>query len=285
MKFPAFEYVRARSVAEAVQFLERYGSDARILAGGQSLLPMLAFRMSSPSLLVDISGIADLRFIEERDGAIRIGALARHVDLERSDIIANRLPLIYRAVPEIAHIAIRNRGTIGGSLSLADPAAQLPACMLALGALMVAMGPAGVRHIPAAEFFMGTYETALDASEVLTHVEIPIPSPKARSHFSQLSRRHGDFAMTGLAAICAREGEEIEELRLVYLGCGDRPLRAARTEALLRRMKSAPDRAELFASLEADLEPSTDLQATAEMRIHLASVLTERAFSDLMSVG
>lgn len=283
MKFPAFEYVRACSVAEAVQLLQRYGPDARILAGGQSLLPMLAFRVSSPSVLIDIGGVAELRFIEERDGSVRAGALIRHVDLERSDMIAKRLPLVARAMPEIAHMAIRNRGTLGGSLALADPAAQLPACMLALDAVIAVLGPAGERRIPATAFFTGTYETALADNEVLTHVEVPITPAGTRVYFSQLSRRHGDFAMVGLAAVYAGAGEGVEDLRLVYLGCGDRPMRATKTEALLRRGQMPRHRDELLEALEADLEPSTDLQATAEMRIHLAGVLAERAVLELMN--
>ncbi len=282
MKFPAFKYVRASSIAEAVQLLESCGPDSRILAGGQSLLPMLAFRMSSPSILIDIGGIAELRFIDERSGLIRIGALTRHAELERSDVIAKRLPLIARAISEVAHIAIRNRGTLGGSLALADPAAQLPACMLALGATMVALGPAGERRIPAIEFFTGTYETALAANEVLTHVDVPVPAPGTRTYFAQLSRRHGDFAMVGLAAVCAADEDDVN-LRLVYLGCGDRPLCATNTEALLCRMEMPRQRAELLNALEADLDPSTDLQATAEMRIHLAAVLAERAAPELLS--
>lgn len=281
MKFPVFEYIRANSVAEAVQLLARYGSDGRVLAGGQSLLPMLAFRMSSPAVLIDIGGIADLKVIDQQRDFVRIGALVRHVDLEFSEVIASRLPLIARVMPEIAHSAIRNRGTLGGSLALADPAAQLPACMVALDAVMVAQGPKGERQIAASDFFVGTYETSLAAGEILTHIDIPIPLSGTGVFFAQLSRRHGDFALVGLAAVTLVQSDGSQELRLVFLGCGDRPIRARRTEDLLRHMRIPPERAELVARLETDLEPSTDLQATEEMRIHLAAVLVERAVSEL----
>jgi carbon-monoxide dehydrogenase medium subunit len=281
MKSSNFAYVRARSVAEAVDLLEQHGPDARILAGGQSLLPMLAFRMSSPSVLIDIGGIRELRFIEERDGLVRIGALTRHADLENSELIEKRLPLVARAIPEVAHIAIRNRGTIGGSLALADPAAQLPACMLVMDAHIVAVGPGGERRIEASAFFTGTYETALQSCELLTRVEVAVPALGTRVHFSQLSRRHGDFAIVGLAAIRLAGNELSGNLRLAYLGCGDRPKRAMKTETLLSTMRAGRDRTALLAALEQDLQPSTDLQATSEMRLVLAAVLAERAFSEI----
>lgn len=281
MKSPNFAYVRARSIAEAVDLLTEHGPDARILAGGQSLLPMLAFRMASPTVLIDIGGLRDLRFIEQRDGLVRIGALARHADLETSTVIAQHLPLIARAMPEVAHAAIRNRGTIGGSLALADPAAQLPACMLALDARIVATGPQGERRIDADAFFTGTYQTALRDDEVLTAIEIAATPPDTRVHFAQLSRRHGDFALAGLAATSKAEAGLRRELRLVYFGCGDRPLRAPAAEALLGAARGAHDRAALAAALEQDLQPSDDLQATAQMRLALAAVLAERGLAAL----
>jgi carbon-monoxide dehydrogenase medium subunit len=280
MKSPRFAYVRARSVTEALDLLAQHGPDARILAGGQSLLPMLAFRMSSPTVLIDIGGIRELRFIEERDGVVRIGALTRHVDLESSDVVARRLPLIARAMPEIAHPAIRNRGTIGGSLALADPAAQLPACVLALEAQIVTAGPEGERRIDAGGFFTGTYETALQSDELLTCVEISIPPPRTQVHFSQLSRRHGDFAIAGLAATSRSGTGATSDLRLVYLGCGDRPLRAQKTEALLRATPARPRRDQIVAALRQDLQPPSDLQATSDMRLVLAAVLAERGLAE-----
>jgi carbon-monoxide dehydrogenase medium subunit len=281
MKFPCFEYVCARSIEEATELLDRHGDDARLLAGGQSLLPMLAFRMSAPSVIIDISRISDLRFIRAREGIVKVGALTRYVDLERSDTIATNLPLVSRAIPEIAHMAIRNRGTLGGSIALADPAAQMPACMLALDAVMIVGGPEGERRIAAADFFTGTYETALRSNEILIQIEIPQPAENERIHFSQLSRRHGDFAIVGLAARCLRTEERLDDIRLVYFGCGDRPLRALRAESVLSR-EGATTKAMLADALMADLDPSTDLQATAEMRLHLAGVLLERAVPELL---
>jgi carbon-monoxide dehydrogenase medium subunit len=282
MKSSPFAYVRAQSVTEAIDLLERHGDDGRLLAGGQSLLPMLAYRMSSPSTLIDIGRINELRFIEQDDGVIRIGALTRHADLETNNLIANQLPLIARAVQNIAHSAIRNRGTIGGSLALADPAAQLPACMIALDATIVTCGRLGERRIEADAFFRGTYETALSNKELLTCVEVPLAAAGTRVHFAQLSRRHGDFAIVGLAGIRSPGPKLVDPLRLVYFGCGHRAARATQTEALLRAQNSS-SRAAILDSLSHDLHPTTDLNATAEMRLHLAAVLAERALGELFS--
>ena len=281
MKSAPFDYVRARSLGEVFDLLDGKASDARILAGGQSLLATLALRLSEPSLLIDIGGLAELRFIEARGTAIHIGALARHRDLEKSPLLAERLPLIAQAMPHVAHPAIRNRGTIGGSLSLADPAAELPACMLALDATIVLASRAGERRVRAADFFQGMYQTDIKTGELLARVEITPPDGVWRFHFAEFSRRRGDYAMVGLAAGCRKGGDRAEELRLVFLGCGDRPTRARAAEAAGLRSRAAERLAALRSALEKDLAPQADPNASAATRMHLAAVLADRALGAL----
>jgi len=285
MKFPSFDYVRAASPSDAFDLLEEEGGEARILAGGQSLLATLALRLSEPRLLIDIGGLTELSFIEKRGGTIRIGALARHCDLEQSPLLADRLPLISQAMPHVAHAAIRNRGTIGGSLSHADPAAELPACMLALGATMVLASRAGERRVPAEAFFKGLYETDLRPGELLVRVEIASSESAWRWHFGEISRRRGDFAIVGLAAGRKGPNTAIEAVRLVYFGCADRPVRAHAAEQVLAQQFSADAHARRMALREAlgkDLAPQSDLQASSDTRMHLATVLAERALLALM---
>jgi aerobic carbon-monoxide dehydrogenase medium subunit len=286
MKSAPFNYVRARSLPEVFDLIEAEDSDVRILAGGQSLLATLALRLSEPAVLVDIGGLSELHFIEERGGAIHIGALARHCELEKNRLVAEKLPLIAQAMPHVAHAAIRNRGTIGGSLSLADPAAELPACMLALEATIVLASRTGERRVRAEDFFQGLYRTDIKFGELLVRVEI-VPYDEAwRFHFAEFSRRRGDFAMVGLAAGCRQTGALIEELRWVFFGCGDRPVRARAAEAVGSR---SPDGGQgerytaLRNALEKDLDPQSDPHASATMRMHLAAVLADRSLGVLAS--
>ena len=282
MKPAPFDYARARSLAEVFDLLEGDAQDARILAGGQSLLPTLALRLSEPSLLIDIGALRELRFIEERDGALHIGALTRHCDLEHHALIAKRFPLIAQAMPHVAHPAIRNRGTLGGSLSLADPAAELPACMLALAATIVLASRDGERRVGAEDFFQGLYQTDIRPGEVLVRVEIPFCDPASRFHFSEFSRRSGDYAMAGLAAGRIRTATVAVELRLVFFGCGDKPVRARAAERA-GPVPGAGDRyAALRAALEQDLDPQSDSNASAATRLHLAAVLADRALAVLL---
>jgi len=285
MKPAPFDYVRARSVAEVFDLLDEADSDARILAGGQSLLATLALRLSEPSVLIDIGGLSELRHIEEKDGSVSIGALTRHCELETSPLIAARLPLIAQAMPHVAHAAIRNRGTIGGSLSLADPAAELPACMVALDATIVLASRAGERRLRADAFFQGLYLTDIKPGELLVRVEIAPHHPKWRYHFAEFSRRRGDFAMAGIAAGCRGTGRQPEEFRLVFLGCGDRPVRARAAETAAVRAPEVPGKgrySSLRAALEEDLDPQSDPHASAQMRLHLAAVLADRALGILV---
>src|SRR6266446_4921318 len=233
MKTPRLSHARTASVAEALALLAEHEDEARVLAGGQSLVPMLNFRLAAPKVLVDINRIEALSGIEVAKNHVRIGALARHAELERSADVAKHLPLVAAAVPHIAHPAIRNRGTFGGSCALADPAAELPACALALGATFIAAGKKGERRIAARDFFKGLYATALKAGELLVAAEFPLAKPGYASAFGELARRHGDYAMVGVAAHGSRKGGKFSDMRVAFFGVGDRPQRASGFEKAL----------------------------------------------------
>jgi carbon-monoxide dehydrogenase medium subunit len=239
-------------------------------------VPALNMRLSEPRLLVDINHIADLGGIAERSGALRIGALARHSEVGRSPLVARLAPLIHQAIPHIAHPAIRNRGTFGGSLAYADPAAELPACAVALGGVIELAGRRGTRLVAARDFFRGLYETALLPDEIVTAIEIPAAPRGARSVFLELARRRGDYALVGLAAQASEDA-----LRLVFFGVGAKPVEAAAAAAelgageRLRRLPAAQ------AALDQDLDPPDDLQADGKTKRHLARVLLGRAMRKL----
>src|SRR6185312_636875 len=205
----------------------------RLLAGGQSLIATLNMRLSAPSLLIDINGIDRLAGIVRKDGAIEIGALTRHMQAERSDEIGRHAPLIARAMPQIGHPAIRNRGTIGGSIAFADPAAELPACLLALGGEADITGPKGKRTVKAEDFFKSLFETALGPQDVLTAIRVPAASAQTRTGFAELARRHGDYAIVGLAASARADGEGLSDVRLAYFGVGATAVRARKAETAL----------------------------------------------------
>jgi aerobic carbon-monoxide dehydrogenase medium subunit len=269
-----FAYKKAHSLDEAIALLGE--KDARLLAGGQSLIATLNMRLSAPSLLIDINKLHGLNSISEKNGAIEIGALTRHTQAERSDLIAKHAPLIARAVPYIGHPAIRNRGTLGGSIAFADPAAELPACLLALDGEVEAAGPKGRRTIKAADFFKGLFETALAPQEVLTAIRVPAAGKGTRVGFAELARRHGDYAIVGLAASARADGKGLSEVRLAYFGVGNTPVRAKKAEAALAS-------GDIDAAVGAlDLEPHDDVQATAKVKKHLAGVLLRRVASQLL---
>ena len=250
MKAPAFAYARPASLAEALELLARPG--AKALAGGQSLIPSLNLRLSSPELLVDITGLPGLSDIKVSNGSLRIGALVTHARLEKSPEVKSHAPLLAEAVPHVAHAAIRNRGTIGGSLALADPAAEYPACAIALDAQIVVLGKSGERKVAAAKFFQGLFQTDLKPGELLVAVEFPRQA--GRHAFLELTRRHGDYAIVGVAAL---------ESRFVFFGIGDKPLVVDSKEQLKQ------------------LQPAADLYHSAATKLHLAGVLLERAWTTL----
>jgi carbon-monoxide dehydrogenase medium subunit len=275
-----FAYTRARTLKEAIALLSKHKDDARLLAGGQSLIATLNMRLSAPELLIDINGIKGLDGIAKKGKTIEIGALARHTQVERSDLIAKHVPLIARAMPHIGHPAIRNRGTFGGSIAFADPAAELPACLLALGAEIEITGPKGKRRVKADAFFKGLFETALKPREVLTAVRVPAADKNTRVGFAELARRHGDYAMVGLAASARAAGKgkesKLADVRLAFFGVGATPVRVKKAEAALAK-------GDVEAAVAAlDLDPDDDVQASGAVKKHLAGVLLRRVAKQLM---
>ncbi len=286
MKPAPFAYHRPAALEEAFELLERYGPDARILAGGQSLVPALNMRLSTPAALIDINRLSGLEGIRLAPDGLVIGALARQEAVEREPLVARHAPLIAQAMPHVGHLAIRTRGTFGGSLALADPAAELPACVVALDATVRAARREGVREIPAARFFRGIYTTALEPGEILTEVVVPGIRPGWRSAFDEFARRHGDYALVGLAAHCRMADGTVAEARLVLTGVGLTPVRATRAEAALAGRR--PDTRVLLEAaraLDADLDPPTDVHASAALRRHLAHVLLSRVLTRLIGAS
>lgn len=284
MKWPAIGYARATSLDELWRLQAEHGAAAQLLAGGQTLLATLAFRLSDPKILLDITRIAALRGIAVQGGVLRIGALTRHAELGRDPLVAQHAPLLAEAALLIAHPAIRNRGTIGGSLAYADPAAELPACVVALGATIVAVSPRGERRVPAEAFFTGLLQTALAPDEIIAAVEIPGTQATTRSRIIEVARRSGDYAMAGLAARLSLNAEgRVTSPRLVFFGVGSGPVLAARAGAALDGwVLDSAAIAAAQAALAEDLDPPADMHGPPEMKRHLARVLTFRALSPLL---
>lgn len=285
MKPSPFAYEKPESLDQVFDLLAAHGDDARILAGGQSLLATLNMRLSAPALLIDISGLDELRGISVNGGVLRIGATTTHASVKASIEVAAYAPLLAQTMPYVAHAAIRNRGTIGGSLAHADPAAELPACMLALDAELEIASASGLRRVPAANFFHGLYETDLQPGEVLTAILIP-GAEGYRSGFSEFSRRSGDFAMAGLAARAKFDNGTVTDIRLAFCGVDIKPVRARAAEAALQDKPFDTGRLdEAKARLADDLDPPDDLQASGRMKLHLSRVLLERVFSAMAGAG
>lgn len=283
MKSPAFDYIRAESPQHAFELLAKHGDDARVIAGGQTLLATLNMRLSQPALLVDIAGFDAWRGIAVEGGVLRIGALTRHSEVEASPLVAQHAPMLTQAAPHIGHRAIRNLGTFGGALAYADPAAEWPACAVALDATLVIAGAKGERRVKAADFFQGLYTTAMQPGELLKACEIPVKAPGERQDFSELSRRHGDYAVAGLEARAKVSGRALSEVRLVFLSLGDRPVRATKAEAALQG--GAIDDARLAAAdaaLRAELDPFEDLTHSVAAKKQLAATLMRRAVARLI---
>lgn len=283
MKAAAFAYARATSVVNALELLAAHGERAKVLSGGQSLMPAMNLRLLSPDILVDIGGLAELRGIALRGDVLVVGALTRHVDLLRSPEVELHAPLLRDAVAHVAHPAIRNRGTIGGSLAHADPASELPACVVALDAMMVVRGRSGERRIAATEFFRGIYETALAPDELLVAVELPVADQRSSFYFQEYARRHGDYAIVGLAARAAVAGGRFTDLRLGFFAVGDRPLLAAAAGKLMNSSVTPALLVDATTALADELDPQEDQQATAAMRRHLAAVLLRRCVAALLA--
>jgi carbon-monoxide dehydrogenase medium subunit len=282
MKASAFSYARATSVVNALELLAAHGDDAKVLSGGQSLMPAMNLRLIAPEWIVDIGGIAELQGIAVRGEVLTIGALTRHVDLQRSPEIAAHAPLLTEAIAHVAHPAIRNKGTIGGSLAHADPASELPACMVALDATIVIRGQTGERRVAARDFFTGIHETALSANELLTAVELPVARTNSAHFFCEFARRHGDYAIVGAAAQAIVAGERLADLRLVLFAIGDRPVRSSAASRLINVAITPEILLDASAALEHELDPPEDQQATPSMRRHLAKVLLGRCVAALL---
>jgi CO/xanthine dehydrogenase FAD-binding subunit len=280
MKPAPFDYVAPRTVDETLELLARHGAEGKVLAGGQSLMPMLNFRIARPETLIDINNVAGLSYIERRDGALHIGALTRHAELERSALVAEHWPLLTQAMRWLAHPPIRNRGTIGGSVAHADPAAELPAALTALDARFVADSHRGRRVLGPGEMFAGLLQSGLELDELLVEIQVPAVEPPSGSAFLEHARRHGDFALGGAAVVLGRDGDRCREggARVVLLGAGPGPVRVPEAEALLAAQPvdeaAARDAGEAAA---AAADPPSDPHADGTHRRRLAAVLTRRA--------
>ncbi|MCK1642895.1 xanthine dehydrogenase family protein subunit M [Bradyrhizobium sp. 157] len=283
MKAAAFAYVRATSVENALELLSVHGEAAKLLSGGQSLVPAMNLRLVAPELIVDIGELTELRGVAVKGGVLTIGALTRHADLLKSPEIAAHAPLLMDAVAHVAHPAIRNRGTIGGSLAHADPASELPACMLTLGATIIARGPGGDRRVAANEFFVGIYETALTPQELLVAVELPVTPKNSTYFFHEFARRHGDYAIVGLAAQASIKDGRFADLRLGFFAVGDRPLLAKSASKLVDVAVTSAVLSEAASVLDDELDPLEDQQGTPAMRRHLGKVLLTRCVSSLLA--
>lgn len=281
MKPAAFEYHRPESVGEALHLLADIGDEGKILAGGQSLIPVMNFRLAQPAVLIDVNRLTELDHVsEEADGTLRLGAMVRQARLEREAAVARRSPLLAEAIPHVAHPQIRNRGTVGGSLAHADPAAELPAVMVALDARFRLARAGGERWVAAGDFYRGLFTTALEADEMLVEVEIPPRPGDAGACFLETSRRHGDYAMAGVAVRTTVDGDgRLGQSRLVFLSVGDVPVEVAAGQVTA----GEPPSEELFASVAraaaAELDTVADIHASAEYRRHLAEVLARRALA------
>lgn len=284
MKAPDFDYCKPLSLDGVFDVMERLGGQAQLLAGGQSLMPTLNMRLSSPAMLIDLHGIEALSGIRVEGEVLWIGALTTHREIEMSPLVRQHAPLLSNAVRHVAHAAIRNVGTFGGSIALADPAAEYPACALCLDASFVLASRVERRRVCAVDFFLDLYQTAMRPGEVLLGAEIPLLQPASRFAFGELARRHGDYAIVGLAAHARVESQVLRDVRLAYLGAGATPVLAKRASARLEGQTLNPESiAATQAELEHELDAPADLTTSRATRLHLARVLTGRVLAELMS--
>lgn len=281
MKPASFVYFRPGSVDEAVSLLAEHGGEAKPLAGGQSLIPAMNFRLARPQALVDLNGLAELAYIRSGPEHVAIGAMTRQRAVEQSEAVRRELPLVAEALPFIAHPQIRNRGTVGGSLAHADPAAELPAVMLALDARFRARSVKGARTIPVAEFFTGILETALEPDELLVEVAVPRPPVRCGHAFLEVSRRHGDYALAGVAVLVTLDSNgRCQAARIALVSVGDGPVLATEAAAVLAGGEPTAAAIEAAAAGAAqEIDPPSDVHASSAYRRHLAAVLTRRALT------
>ena len=286
LKSPSFNYVKARTVEDAISLLVEHGDMAVIIAGGQSLIPALNLRLSSPEVLIDIGQIKGLSDVVVQGSFVRIGALVLHAEIYRSETVAESIPLLSQAARYVAHDAIRNRGTFGGSLSNAHPASEFPACVVALDGVINIQGPNGLRSVSSDDFFTGLFSTALEPDEILLSVDLAVLKNGQHFVFSEYAPRHGDYAVVGLAASATIEKGVLSSLRLVYFGVEDRPIRALNAEVNLTG-KKIDESILKFAmlQLEKELQPSSDFGASANYRLQLAKVMLKRVITEIVEKG
>jgi aerobic carbon-monoxide dehydrogenase medium subunit len=286
MKPPKFDYHAPKSVDEALALLERYRGDAKLLAGGQSLVPLLNFRLSRPAALVDLNRIPSLAYIKEADGQVRLGAMTRQRTIEFSPVVKERLPLLREATRWVGHLPIRTRGTIGGSIAHADPSAEYPAVLTALEGEVVARSPRGERVVKAADLFQTYLTTNLDADEIVVEVRLPAMPAGAGYALEEFARRHGDFAIIGIAAMIVRDGQRCKTARLATAGAGPVPLRLRGAEEILERDGLGEAAIEAAARRASELvSPDADIHASSDYRRHLTGVLTKRALTRALGVA
>ncbi|MBF8287849.1 MAG: FAD-binding PCMH-type protein [Candidatus Rokubacteria bacterium] len=286
MKPPKFDYHAPTTVEQALELLGRYGGDAKVLAGGQSLMPLLNFRLSRPAALVDLNRIPSLAYVREQDGQVRLGAMTRQRTIEFSPVVRERVPLLGEATRWVGHLPIRTRGTIGGSIAHADPAAEYPAVLTALEGEVVARGPKGERVVKAKDLFQTYLATSLTPDEILVEVRMPAMPAGAGYALEEFARRHGDFAIVGIAAVVVKDGARCALARLATAGAGPVPVRLRAAEEILER-DGLSDAAIEAASRRASelVSPDSDIHASADYRRHLTGVLTKRALKRALGVA
>ena len=282
MKAPAFSYARPKDLTEALRLLQTHGDEARLLAGGQTLLATLNMRLSEPALLIDMQRLAELKGVSRNGDFLRIGAMVTHSEVEASALVAQHAPLLRLAAPHIAHRAIRNLGTFGGSIAYGDPAAEWPACLLALDGIVIARSLQGERRIPASDFFTGLYTTELATNEMVVACEVPVASAAQLFFFDELARRHGDYAVVGLAVAARYESGVFDQVRIAWLGVTNMPWRSTQTEKILQGQHfSVALLAQATQVLRAELQPEADLTHSVAAKRHLAGVMLQRALKAL----
>jgi carbon-monoxide dehydrogenase medium subunit len=284
MKSAAFDYVKPKALQEALSLLEQGGDDAQLIAGGQTLLATLNMRLSEPMVLIDITDIAELKGISVVGNSLRIGALVTHTEIEDSELVAKHAPLLKAAAPHIAHRAIRNLGTWGGSLAYGDPAAEWPACSLTLQATMIIHGPAGERRISAKDFFIDLYTTSLESDEILVATEIPLADENTVFYFHELARRHGDYAVAGLAAVAQKQGDVLTNCGFTFFSVGATPMMAIKAQDSVNGQRLSDELiAKAVTEARNEIDAIADITNSAEAKQHLIGVLLERGLKHMIA--
>ena len=284
MKAAAFDYVKPKALQDALSLLAEAGDDAQLIAGGQTLLATLNMRLSEPSVLIDITDLAELKGITLVGDQLRIGALVTHTEIEDSELIAKHAPLLKAAAPHIAHRAIRNLGTWGGSLAYGDPAAEWPACSLAMQATMIIQGPSGERRVSANDFFIDLYTTSLEPDEILVATEMPIATSGTVFYFHELARRHGDYAVVGLAAVAQKQGDILSHCAFTFFSVSSKPVMATKAQDLVNGQKLDEECiGKAVMAAREEIEAMADLTNSEQVKEHLIGVLLERALKHMLA--